>query len=111
MPHVKQQSEPRTPIADKRERYLAHTDHLMMVVIDFNDGPAEQPDSPHDHPHEQISYLVEGELIFFIDGKPHPMQPGDMITVPGGVPHCVQLQTSHARVVDCFTPLRDEFLK
>ncbi len=111
MPHIQQQTTPRTPIADQRERYLAHTDNLMMVVIDFNDGPATQPDPPHQHPHEQISYVVAGELIFFLDGAPHTMQAGDMITVPGNIPHCVQILSEHARVIDAFTPLRDEFLK
>ncbi len=33
-------------IGDKRERYLTHTDNLMMVVIDFNDGPTNEPDPP-----------------------------------------------------------------
>ena len=53
------------PIAPGRTRYLAHTDHLMMVVIDFADGPSEAPDPPHSHPHEQISYVVSGEVLFF----------------------------------------------
>ena len=40
-------------IGEGRTRYLAHTDHLMMAVIDFNDGPTAAPDPPHSHPHEQ----------------------------------------------------------
>jgi hypothetical protein len=33
-------------IARRRTRYLAHTDNLMMAVIDFNDGPTSKPDPP-----------------------------------------------------------------
>lgn len=97
-------------IGDKRERYLTHTDNLMMVVIDFNDGPTSEPDPPHDHPHEQMSYVAEGEVIFFLDGVPHPLKKGDMFTVQPNVSHSVQLLTQHVRLVDTFTPLREDFL-
>jgi len=97
-------------IGDRRERYLTHTDNLMMVVIDFNDGPTSEADPAHDHPHEQMSYVAEGEVIFFLDGEPHPLKKGDMFTVPANIPHSVQLVTSHVRLVDTFTPLREDFL-
>ena len=98
-------------IASKRERYLAHTEKLMMVVLDFNDGPTEAPDPPHAHPHEQISYVVAGEVIFFLDGEPTRMGPGDLVTIPPDVPHTVQLLSPHVRLVDTFHPLREDFLK
>ena len=98
-------------IAPKRERYLTHTDNLMMVVIHFNDGPTDQPDPPHSHPHEQISYVAAGEVIFFLDGEPNRLGPGDLVTVPPDVPHTVQLLTSHVRLVDTFHPLRQDFLQ
>ncbi len=98
-------------IGEKRTRYLSHTDNLMMVVIDFDDGPTSEPDPPHSHPHEQVSYVAEGEIIFFLDGKPTRLGPGDIFTVPPDIPHTVQLLTLHVRLVDTFTPLRQDFLK
>ena len=98
------------PIAPGRTRYLAHTDHLMMVVIDFTDGPAEAPDPPHSHPHEQISYVVSGEVLFFLDGVPTRLGPGDITTIPPDVPHSIQLLTASVRLVDTFHPLREDFL-
>lgn len=97
-------------IGDKRERYLTHTDSLMMVVIDFNDGPTNEPDPPHNHPHEQVSYVAAGEVLFFLDGVPTRLEPGDMFTVPPEIMHSVQLLTSHVRLVDTFTPLREDFI-
>jgi len=97
-------------IGNQRVRYLTHTDSLMMAVIDFNDGPTSEPDSPHDHPHEQVSYVAAGEIIFFLDGEPTRLGPGDMYSVPPNIPHSIQLLTSHVRLVDTFTPLRDDFL-
>lgn len=98
-------------IAEGRGRYLAHTNDLMVVVIDFTDGPQDEPDPPHSHPHEQITYVAEGELYFFIDGEPHRLGPGDLITVPGDVPHTIQLLSDRVRLVDTFNPIREEFLK
>lgn len=97
-------------IGEKRTRYLTHTDNLMMVVIDFNDGPTSEPDPPHDHPHEQVSYVAAGEIIVFLDGEPTQLGPGDIFTVPPNIPHSVQLLTEHVRLVDTFTPLREDFL-
>lgn len=98
------------PIGEGRERYISYTDNLMMVVIDFTDGPSEEPDPPHHHPHEQVTYVAEGELLFFLDGEPHKLTTGDMMTVPPNVPHSIQLLTDKVRLVDTFTPLREDFL-
>jgi quercetin dioxygenase-like cupin family protein len=93
-----------------RKRRILHTDHLMMVVFDFADGPAAQPDPPHTHPHEQLTYVAEGEVLFFIDGESRRLGPGDMVAVAPDRPHTIQLLTPSARLVDTFTPVRQEFL-
>jgi quercetin dioxygenase-like cupin family protein len=98
-------------IAQRRTRYLAHTDNLMMAVIDFNDGPTSEPDPPHSHPHEQISYVASVEINFFLEDEPVRLGPGDMFTVPANVPHTVQLLSEYVRLIDTFTPIREEFLK
>jgi quercetin dioxygenase-like cupin family protein len=101
----------RFTISPGRERYYAHTDNLMMVVIDFSDGPSEQPDPPHHHPHEQITYVAEGSVLFFLGDTPHKLEVGDMIAVPSNLPHCIQLLTPKVRLVDTFHPSREDFLK
>jgi len=94
-----------------RKRRILHTDRLMMVVFDFEDGPAAKPDPPHSHPHEQVSYVAAGELLFFLEEESCRLGPGDMIAVPPGRPHTIQLLTAQARVIDAFTPLREDFLE
>ena len=98
-------------IAPGRERYLAYTDNLMVVVIDFTDGPQEAPDPPHSHPHEQVTYVAEGEVLFFINDHPHKLSAGDLITVPPDAPHTIQLLTAKVRLVDTFNPIREDFLE
>lgn len=99
------------PIGTGRSRYLAHTDHLMAVVVDFNDGPSSLPDPPHSHPHEQVSYVAAGELILVMGAEKTRLSAGDLFTVPANVPHAVQTLTPHVRLVDAFNPIREDFLK
>ncbi len=98
-------------IAPGRTRYLAYTEKLMMVVMDFQDGPTSEPDPPHSHPHEQVSYVVSGEINIFLNNEPTRLGPGDIFTVPPNLPHSVQLLTKHVRLVDTFSPIRQDFLK
>jgi len=93
------------------ERRLAHTGSLMIVVVDLDDGPCEQPDPPHAHLHEQASYVAEGEVLFFMDGRSTHLRPGDVYLVPSGRPHAIQQLTPHVRLVDCFTPIREDFVE
>jgi quercetin dioxygenase-like cupin family protein len=93
-----------------RRRRILHTDHLMMVVFDFTDGPAAQPDPPHTHPHEQVTYVAVGEVLFFIGEESRRLGPGDMVAVASDRPHTIQLLTPGARLVDTFTPVRQDFL-
>ena len=98
-------------IGEDRTRYLAHTDHLMMAVIDFNDGPTDAPDPPHSHPHEQVSYVASGNIILLLGKEETRLGPGDIFTVPPDMPHSVQLLTRHVRLVDTFHPIREDFIK
>jgi quercetin dioxygenase-like cupin family protein len=94
------------------QRKIIHTDHLMTVLIDFTDGPWDQPEPKHHHPHEQTSYIADGEIIFFCDGEePQRLKTGDLFAVRPDVPHTIQLLSKTARLVDSFNPLRDDFIK
>ncbi len=112
MPVLKADEAVVTTVKAGVQRRLIHTNELMMVVIDFNNGPWKDPDPSHNHVHEQTTYVVEGEIIFFCEGEPEQrLKPGDMFSVPSGKEHTIQLLTKTAKLIDSFTPLRKEFLK
>lgn len=93
-------------------RRLAFTDNLMMVVIDFTDGPWSEPEPLQRHVHEQVTYVAEGELLFFCDGENATrLRAGDMFLVPSNRKHGIQLLTPTAKLIDTFTPVREEFLE
>jgi quercetin dioxygenase-like cupin family protein len=85
----------------------------MMTVVDFVDGPSPAA-PPHQHPHEQISYIAEGKVNFVIgEGETKTvdlLEPGDMVIVPPDAPHTVEVLTESARLIDCFYPIRQDFL-
>lgn len=111
MPVLKVDDAVVTNVREGVRRRLIHADDLMMVVIDFDGGPWKQPDPPHSHVHEQVTYVVEGEIIFFCEGElDQRLKPGDMFSVPSGKEHTIQLLTKTAKLIDSFTPLRQEFL-
>lgn len=98
-------------VGEGRTRVQAHTDRLMMVIMEFADGPAAQPDPPHSHPHEQISYVVSGRVRYYLGQEYADLEPGDLVTVPPGVPHRIQTLSPVVRLADAFHPIRDDFLE
>ena len=92
-------------------RRLITTGDLMTVVLDFSDGPWEEAEPPHSHPHVQTSYIAEGEIIFYCEDEPdQQLGAGDVFAVPPGKKHTIKLLSQTARLVDSFTPLRRDFL-
>ena len=93
------------------KRRLLHTNNLMMVAIEFEGGPWDRPDPMHDHVHEQITYVAEGEVIFFSEGEPDQvLRKGDMVSIPSQKKHAIQLMSLRAVLIDSFNPPREDFL-
>lgn len=65
----------------------------------------------HQHESEQISMVQEGEVtLVFPDEGDVTLGPGDMYVVKSMRPHGVRVGSSPARVVDLFSPIREDFL-
>lgn len=100
-----------TRIGKTIERRLIHSNQLMTAIVDFSGGPMAEPDPYHSHPHEQTCYIAEGEVMFFEEGEtPVHLKQGDMFAVASGKKHAIQLLTPTARLIDNFTPIREDFL-
>lgn len=65
----------------RREGDVLHTE------IWVNPGGGVDIDHVHPHQEERLTEVVEGELVYRIDGDERTMRPGDTATVPRGVPH------------------------
>jgi quercetin dioxygenase-like cupin family protein len=94
------------------ERRIVHTSRLMTVLLDVDNGPWAAPDPYHSHPHEQTTFIAEGEVLFLVEGDPpRHLRAGDLVAIPSGCPHAMQLLSARARLVDSFSPIREDFLK
>lgn len=111
MPISFNNSEAFKTIAPGIKRRLTYLNTLMVAELEFTNGPQNQPDPPHSHPHEQISYVVEGELFVFIDGEKTQLKKGDMYSIPGNIPHCIQLLSNPVKLIDTFSPIREDFIQ
>lgn len=80
---------------------------LMQALIYF-DYPLT--DTLHSHPHEQCTYVLEGEFEFIVNGRKERRQAGEWIYFAPNVQHCANSLTP-GRLLDTFTPQREDFLK
>lgn len=110
MPVLKETESKSVEISKNVFRKTVHLNNIMTAVIDFTHGPMKEPDPPHAHPHEQISYVAEGELFLFIGEEKTRLSKGDIFYVPSNESHTVQTLTEKVRLVDSFSPIRKDFL-
>jgi quercetin dioxygenase-like cupin family protein len=62
----------------------------------------------HEHPHDQITYVIEGRVEFTVGAETTIMAPGTCALIPGNTPHGCRALTA-CRLVDVFTPVRDDY--
>ena len=87
-------------------KVTAYNENLMCVEVHFEEGTVA---AVHDHPHEQITYVISGEFDFIIDGKHQILKAGDAAYKQGNLPHgatCIK----KGMLIDVFTPHRADFL-
>ena len=62
----------------------------------------------HAHLHEQITYILEGEIEMMIGGEKFLFTAGTTHVIPSGIPHSAVAVTD-CRVIDSFSPARDDY--
>jgi quercetin dioxygenase-like cupin family protein len=90
-----------------KRKVLAYHENLMMVEVFFEKGAVGEI---HSHPHEQMTYVLEGEFEFTIDGEKQIVKIGDSMFKEPNVLHgtvCLK----KGRLLDVFSPHREDFLE
>jgi quercetin dioxygenase-like cupin family protein len=85
----------------------AHAGRLMLVEVSFETGGRG---AEHDHPHEQVTYCLAGEFDFTVSGETQRLKAGDSVYVGPSERHGT-LCLVKGRLLDTFTPQREDFLK
>lgn len=63
----------------------------------------------HSHVNEQLSYILEGALKFWIDGKEIVVRAGEVLTIPPNMPHKAEALENTVDL-DIFHPPRADWL-
>lgn len=89
-----------------RRRRLVASDQIYQMAVEMAAG-SEVP--RHQHPQEQISYVVSGRLRLQVGEALIEAGPGEAVLIPGDTPHSV-LTLDEALVIDTFAPPRADYL-
>jgi quercetin dioxygenase-like cupin family protein len=63
----------------------------------------------HSHVNEQLSYILEGALKFYIDGKEIVVRAGEVLTIPPNMPHKAEAMEDTVDL-DIFNPPRADWI-
>ena len=63
----------------------------------------------HSHHNEQITYILEGALKFWIDGKEIVVNAGEVLTIPPHMPHKAEALVDTVDL-DVFNPPREDWI-
>jgi quercetin dioxygenase-like cupin family protein len=89
------------------EAFTMAGQHILLSWVELAPGAIVER---HCHPHEQLGMLIEGTVVFEIDGESQTLEPGDTWRIPGDVPHRVVAGDLGAKAVDVFHPVREDYL-
>jgi quercetin dioxygenase-like cupin family protein len=72
----------------QREDLSAPGREVIQVLVEFAPGVSFPR---HSHPGEEIVYVVDGSLIYEVEGKPPvTLDAGDVLFIPAGAVHAVR---------------------
>lgn len=84
---------------------LIHGDKGTIAVWEIKKGSVLET---HQHEHEQITYVMDGELEMTIDGIKYLFTPGMTHVIPSNTPHAA-IAITDVKVIDFFSPARDDY--
>jgi quercetin dioxygenase-like cupin family protein len=85
---------------------VVHGDRITLGVIEL-DPNSVVPE--HSHENEQLGMCLSGSLVFRVADESRELGPGETWTIPGNVPHEVQVGPEGAVVIDVFVPPREDW--
>jgi quercetin dioxygenase-like cupin family protein len=83
-------------------------ERIMLSLVEIDDGAAVLP---HSHPHEQAGLVLEGRLELIIEGQSRTLETGEAYIVPGNVTHSARSVGGPCRVIDVFSPIREDYAR
>lgn len=86
---------------------MGYDGQVMLVKVKFEKGAVG---TPHTHYHAQTTYVASGKFEFTVGAEKKIVKAGDGIYIEPDILHgCVCLEPGV--LIDCFAPMRADFLK
>ena len=86
--------------------HYAHGDKTTFGFVELEKGSSVPL---HHHVHEQVTYIIEGQLDMMIGEKAYSLTPGMYHVIPSNVLHSAVAITD-CKLIDVFGPVREEYI-
>lgn len=107
MPFINFNTKKKVRIWDGVTGPLHHSDKLTFGYFTLEKGAMA---AEHQHPHEQWTHVLSGELEFTLGGEKQLLTSGMAAFIPSNTPHSAKAITV-CNVIDCFLPVREDFVE
>ena len=107
--HFRWSDMPKEPVSDMLSRRLITGDRMMLAHVYLNKGCIVPK---HHHENEQLTYILEGALRFWIGDDQQEtvvVSAGEVLHIPGNVPHKAEA-LEDTLDVDVFSPPRADWI-
>lgn len=94
-----------TPEPGLKRQLMSWSPSMMLVRHTMTAGWVG---ARHSHPHEQLIYIVRGEIHFEQPEGKAVLRAGDSLLIPGGIEHQASAPVD-SEVLDIFTPAREDY--
>lgn len=85
--------------------HYAHGSTMTLGYVEIEEG-SDLPE--HHHVHEQITFIIEGQLDMVIGGEFYSLTTGMFHVIPSHTPHSAFAKTA-CKVIDVFHPVREDY--
>jgi len=92
-------------LPDMRIRTFWGNEMLLSIV----DIAANSAVPVHSHPYEQAGTVISGSFEMTIDEETRWLKPGDTYIILGGVVHGGKSGDTPVRILDMFSPVREDY--
>ena len=105
--HTDWSSVPVERLEDGVERQMIVGENVMVCRLRF----APRVVTPaHEHPHEQITLVERGRVLFTVGDEQRLAEAGDVLHFPPGSWHGATMLDEEVVLIDIFSPIREDFL-
>ena len=88
----------------------AHIVSAEKITLSFATAEPDAVLPPHRHENEQMLIVLDGAMDLIIEGKHYQVEKGDVIVLPSNTEHGAYFKDKGARVIDVFSPPRQDFV-